>query len=436
LLGNHEFDEGVDELRRLVRGGNHPKGPFLGAVYRGEEYPTICSNVVDARTGRTLLPPYVVKELGGIRVGFVGAVYDGAPWFITQSGISSVRFENEVTRINANVAALKRRGIRAIVVLIHQGGRQRFSRDLPRDASAVSGEVAETIRQLDAEVDLVVSGHSHTALSALVPNGGGKSTLLTQAFDSGTAFADIELDIDSNDGQVVAKRASIVSTFADTGPGLELDRATLSIVQTAERAAEQQTSRVIGRAKTSFSRAANEHGESTLGDLIADAQRAALQGDFAFSSPVSVRASLDAGTVTWGDLFEVQPFGSPLARVELFGKQVIELLNQQWAVESYARILHVSGLTYTWDARRAPNDRVVDVTVQGRPIQLDKKYVAVANEFLAEGGEGFSALAHAPRRTSELLDIDALVAAFRRDIELVPRADGRIRRIDLAAGMP
>ena len=215
-------------------------------------------------------------------------------------GLSSVRFENEVTRINANVAALKRRGIRAIVVLIHQGGRQRFSRDLPRDASVVSGEVAETIRQLDADVDLVVSGHSHTAMSALVPNGGGKSTLLTQAFDSGTAFADIELDIDSNSGQVVAKRASIVSTFADAGPGLVPDKATLRIVQAAERAAEQQTSRVVGRAKTPFSRAANEHGESALGDLIVDAQRATLQGDFAFSSPVSVRASLDAGMVTWG----------------------------------------------------------------------------------------------------------------------------------------
>ncbi len=431
LLGNHEFDEGTTELMRMVRGGNHSKGPFLGAAYRGELYPTLCANVINVDSGRVLLPPYVIKELAGVRVGFVGAVLTGTSWFLKESGIANVKFQDEAASINASVNALRDKGVRAIVVLIHQGGKQRFSRDLPRDATTVSGEVAGIIANLHGEVDVVVSGHSHTALSALLPNREGRPTLLTQAFHSGTAFADIEADIDSTNGQVVAKRCSIVTTFADAGPGLTPDGITLDIVRTAERAAEKTTHTVVGQAGAIISARTNEHGESPLGDLVADAQRSAAQADFAFTAPTGVRADLDPGPVTWGDLFEIQPFGNRLMLVELQGKQVVALLNQQWSVESYSRILHISGLAYSWDGRNPPDARVVEVTVRGQPIEPNRKYMAVMNEVLAEGAEGFSVLAKLSRKASKLFEIDALVSYVGGEANLLPRLDGRIRRVDV-----
>jgi len=433
ILGNHEFDEGVDELMRLVRGGNHSKGPFLASAYRGARYPTVCANVIYAGSGQPILPPYVIKELAGVRVGFVGAVYAGAPWFLKKSGLASVRFIDEAASVNERVRELKAQGVHAVVVIIHQGGKQRFSQDLPRDASALSGEVVETVSKLDAAVDVVLSGHSHSALSALVPNSGGRPTLLTQAFHSSTAFSEIDLDIDSSVGVVVKKRVRIVSTFADEGPGTRPDEPTLRIVRAAERVALKKTSLRVGRASTAISAGANIHGESTMGDIVADAQRAALHADFAFTTPAWVPSGLDPGPVTWGALFGVQPFGNRLFWVELRGRQVVELLNQQWATESYSRILHVSGLTYTWDGTRPANDRVVEVMVLGQPLDLYKRYLAAVNEFLAEGGEGFSVFENARRTPSALLDIDALAMAFKSRPVFGASIDGRIRRIDSQA---
>jgi 5'-nucleotidase len=430
ILGNHEFDEGTTELLRLVRGGNHSKGPFLGLAYHGEQYPTICANVVDSQSGRTLLPGYVVKDLAGTKVGFVGGVLTGAAWFLVKSGIKTVSFRDEVTAINQSVDALKQQGVRAIIVVLHQGGRQRFSTELARDASSVTGAIADITRQLDGEVDVVVSGHSHSVLSALLPNRQGKPTLLTQAFHSSTAFADIELYIDQVSGEIVRKRASIVTTFADAGPGRTPDAAVLRVVQSAERAAAQTTRTVVGQATAVISSDANAHGESPMGDVVADAQRAALHTDLAFTTPAWVRADLNPGPITWGDLFAVQPFGNRLMRVELLGSQVVDLLNQQWTVESYSRILHISGLAYRWDGARPADARVVAVTVGGKPIVANKKYVAAINQFLAEGGEGFSVLARAPRQASKVFDIEALVSHVKRLRSVEPQLDGRIIRVD------
>jgi 5'-nucleotidase len=430
-LGNHEFDEGTAELLRLVRGGNHKRGPFLGVKSRGASYPIICANVVERSTQRNLFPPYVIKEWAGIKVGFVGAVLAGAGWFLLKSGIADVEFKDEAERINASVNELQQRGVRAIILVIHQGAHQRFGRQLTRDAANVSGELAALIPKLDGQVDVVVAGHSHSALSALIPNAGGKPTLVTQAFHSSTAFTDIELGIDADSRDIVRKRARIVTTFADVGPGMAPDRAVAMLVQAAEREARKVTGEVVGKTSTAIAKRINQHGESAMGDLVADAQRAALGTDLAFTTPAWVRAGLDAGRVTWGDLFTVQPFGNRLTEVELLGSEIIALLNQQWEIESYSRMLQVSGMSYRWDGRRSLGHRVVDVTVGGKPLELNKRYSAAVNEFLVEGGEGFSVLAGIAHKTSSLMDIDALVQKFRSSGLVDAHVDGRIRRIDL-----
>jgi 5'-nucleotidase len=268
-----------------------------------------------------------------------------------------------------------------------------------------------------------------------LPNSGGQSTLVTQAFHSGSAFSDIDLTIDRQTGNVVEKSARIVTTFADEGPGQRplAVAGVQALVGNARSAAERITSRFIGIADGSIENTLNRAGESALGNLVAEAQRSALNADLAMTTPAWVRGGLAAGTITYGDLFTIQPFNNRLMRVALTGRKLIEVLNQQWDVETYSRMLQLAGVTYSYSRERPKGDYVVDVKVGGQPLELERTYTAAINAFLAEGGEGFSALAAAPRAPSSILDIEALVQYISQRKTISPVLDGRVTLLQAVA---
>ena len=410
-VGNHEFDEGIAELRRLLGGGNHAKGPFLENPWRGARYPTLAANVVDATTGKPVLPPYVVKRVGGVPIAFVGVVLKETPTIVTPTGVAGLRFLDEADAVNAYVPVLQRRGVRAIVVLIHQGGSQRSFTGATDPAGVVSGAIVDIVKRLDDEVDLVVSGHTHSFTNAILQNQHGKSVLVTQSFSAGTAYADIDLEIDRETRDVVKKSASIVTTWADAGPGLTPDPAAAALTAAAEARVAPLVNQVIGTATTTLPAAGGPSGESSLGDLIADAQRAAVPGaDLAFMNPGGVRADLAAGPVTWGNLFAIQPFGNSLVALTLTGDQVRQLLEQQWQGQPFPRILHVSGLSYTWDAASPVGSRVVEIRKGGALLDLAASYRVVVNNFMAAGGDNFTVLVSGGNPVGGAQDIDALIA--------------------------
>ncbi len=197
-------------------------------------------------------------------------------------------------------------------------------------ASVVNGpDIQDIVNRLDDEVDVVVSGHAHSFTNALLKNQNGKEILLTQAFSASTAYADINLEIDHKSRDVVAKSASIITTFADIAPGLTPDPKVAQLVTQAEQTVAPLVNEVIGQAAINILQAENSAGESALGNLIADSQRAVVQADFAFMNPGGIRTDILAGEVTWGELFTVQPFGNSLVKMNLTGQQVYDLLNQQ-----------------------------------------------------------------------------------------------------------
>lgn len=411
-LGNHEFDEGREEMMRLIFGGNHPSGPFLEDPYRGTTFPYISANVVEADTGRPILPPYVIKRVGGMPVAFIGAVLKGTPNIVTPAGVAGLRFLDEAEAINAYVPELKARHVRTIVVLIHQGGRQTFYTGETAPDGQVTGEIKDIVARLDDEIDVVVSGHTHSFTNALLKNANGKEILVTQAFAAGTAYSDIQLDIDRRTRDVVAKSASIVTTYADVGPGLAPDPTVAELVRQAEEKVAPLVNEVIGVAADNITRTQNSAGESALGNLIADAQRAAMNTDFAFMNPGGIRADLAAGQVTWGQLFSVQPFGNSLVKMGLTGQQIYDLLNQQWQGTG-VRMLQVSGLSYIWDAARPVGERVVEVRRNNQPIDRAAVYSVTVNSFIAGGGDGFSVLTQGANQVVGPVDLDALVAYLR-----------------------
>jgi len=411
-LGNHEFDEGATELLRLLTGGNHPKGPFLDAHWQGARFPYVSANVVKTSTGKTLLPPYTIKVANGIPIGVIGAVLKDTPTIVTPSGVAGLQFVDEADAINASVAQLKRQGVRTIVVTIHQGLRQAPTYEGPTnpDVQGLTGPIIDIVKRLSDEVDVVVSGHAHGFTNALVANNNGKQILLTQAFSASTAYDDIDLSISRKTGDVVEKSAAIVTTWGDQGVGLNPDATVAKIVGAADERVAPLVNRLVGVAQVAITRAENAAGESTLGNLIADAQRASAGAQFAFMNPGGIRDDLNAGEVLWGELFAIQPFSNDVVAMDVTGAQIKTLLEQQWINQNPAKILKVSGLKFTWDANLPIGSRVVDIRDgSGTPLDPNATYRVAVNSFLAGGGDNFLVLASGTNCVVGAVDLDALV---------------------------
>ncbi|MGC4091179.1 MAG: bifunctional metallophosphatase/5'-nucleotidase [Polyangiaceae bacterium] len=441
-LGNHEFDEGKDELLRLIYGGNHANGPFLQNPYRGARFPYVNANVVvqGKRRAKHLLPPYVVRKLDGVKVGVIGAVLKETPTIVTPTGVAGLSFLDEATAINEQVHELKCAGVHSIIVTIHQGAAQSPSYTTPTDPAATLGSPISTIvSALDDEVDLVISGHSHSFSNALVKNQSGHEILVTQAFSASTAYADIDLEIERQSGDVIAKSARIVTTYSDQAPGNVRDTDVQAIVDQANAVTAPLVNRAIATFTADITRTQNAAGESSLGNLIADAQRASQGTDFAFMNPGGIRADLayakapsiaaDAdGLALWGELFTIQPFGNSLVRLSMTGQQIYDLLNQQFAV---SRFLQISGLTYTWDASLPAASRVVEVLKDGVPIDVTATYSVTANNFIAAGGDGFTVFLQGSGNVGGAVDLDAFIAYVSSLTQpFAPPALGRITRLN------
>ncbi len=432
-LGNHEFDEGVAELQRLIHGGQHANGPFLEQPYRGARFPYINANVVDAKTNKPILPPYVILKINGERIAFIGAVLKETPTIVTPTGVAGVKFLDEADAINSYIPEIKKQGVRAIVVTIHQGTAQTSYSGPTQDSPYVlNGAIGDIVNRLDDEVDIVVSGHSHSFTNAMMPNQHGKQILVTQAFSASTAYAAIDVAIDPRSHDIVEKSAVVQTTWADAGSGLTPNPQVLALVTQAATQVAPLVNRLIGEATDAMTRSESTAGESVLGNFIADAQRVAMHTDFAFMNPGGIRADLDAGPVIWGELFTIQPFNNDLVKMDLTGAQIVQLLNQQWAGQPFARILKTSGLVYTWDANRPVGDRIVAVqTTAGVLLDPTALYSVTVNSFMAAGGDNFLVLPQGINRVVGPVDLDALVSYVQSLSQpfTVP-ALGRIQRLN------
>jgi 5'-nucleotidase len=416
-LGNHEFDEGIKEVNRLLKGGNYKTGPFLENPWKGTVVPYINANVIRTKGGQHILPPYVIKQIKDVKIGFIGAVLKDTPTIVTPTGVAGLTFKDEATSINEQVTKLKSLGVHTIVVTIHQGQAQNPSNENPTDPNAApptSGAIVDIVKQLDDEVDIVVSGHSHTFMNTLIPNNNGKKMLVVQAFSASTAYDDIDVTIDPATQDVVEESARVLTTWADQGPGLTPDPQVKAMTAQAEAMVAPLVNQVIGTASADITTTENAAGESLMGNLIADAQRASTGTEVAFMNAGGIRAGLLAGSVTWGNLFTTQPFGNSLVTMKLTGAQIVAALEQQWlpGPPPTTRIMKTSGITYTWDATQPLGSRIVpgSVSINGVPMVPGQTYTVTVNNFMATGGDGFTTFISGLNQTGGAVDLDALIA--------------------------
>ena len=429
-LGNHEFDDGVGELLRLIDGGNHPKGPFLEKKWRGARFPYISANVISKATGEPLLSPFTVRWFSGVPVGIIGAVLKETPTIVTPSGVAGVEFRDEAQAINQYASLLRHLGVKAIVVTIHQGLRQTsYEGPTNPNVQGLTGPIVDIVRRLSSDVDVVVSGHAHGFTNALIANSAGHPILVTQAFSASTAYADIDLAISRKTRDVVEKSASVVTTWADSGPGLTPDRAR------GDNRGGRGQGRRAARQPVDRSRAGGYYRRGKCGGRVNDGQpdrgcpTPANERSIRFHESGWHPSGLLAGEVTWGELFTVQPFGNDLLSMDLTGAQIKRLLEQQWAGTTPPRILKTSGLTYTWDAARPVNQRVVEVRDADNQLLGDATvYRVTVNSFIASGGDNFTVLTEGTNRVIGPVDLDALGGPHRKSCTAIQRRNRRTNR--------
>jgi 5'-nucleotidase len=432
-VGNHEFDEGKDELLRMQNGGCHPVDKCQGPhPFAGAKFHYLAASTFLKDTGKTLFPPYEIKTFDGIPVGFIGLTLKGTPGIISPASAAGLEFRDEAETVNAQVAELKAKGVEAIVVLIHEGGTP--SGDY-NECPGISGPIVDIVKKFDRAVDVVVSGHTHQAYVCEIDG-----RLVTSGDKFGTLVTAIDLKLDPATRDVISAKAD--NTIVRIG-AFPKDAEQAALLAAYDKVAAPIASRRAGSVTETLSRAPNmTTGESALGDVVADAQLTATRGEtnggalMAFTNPGGIRTDIakkDDGAVSYADIFASQPFRNQLVTLTLTGTQIKAMLEQQWLDLSRPRILQVSkGFSYAWTMAKPFGEHVVaaSMTLNGEPVEPNKVYRVTVNNYLALGGDGFTALKDGTAAQFGVFDVDALFAYFVGHSPIAPAPPGRITRTD------
>jgi 5'-nucleotidase len=433
--GNHEFDEGYAELLRIQRGGCHPvDGCQFHDTYPGARFPILGANVTLRRNGFPALAPVWLSFHNGIPVGYIGMPLEGTPEIVSADGIRDIAFGDEVEAANRYANLLDRLGIKTIVLLVHQG--DQVLGGGPDECRTVPGEGRRIAEQVSPKIDVVLAGHTHQQYNCVVTDPAGQPRPFVQGLSFGRILSVIDLKIDRRTRDAI--RSQTRATNHIVTRTVPADPTVQALVDEARTKSAPIANRQIGTITANVVRAAAPSGESPLGNLIADAQLESTAGAgavIALMNPGGVRADLTFpsspvgegdGVVTFGEAFTVQPFGNVLQTMTLTGAQLKAVLEQQWQ-PTVTRILQPSAsLTYTYSQSAPVGSKVSDIAIDGVPVDPAASYRVTVNNFLADGGDGFTELRNGVHRTGGDVDIDAFAEYLATHPNTAPPATNRI----------
>jgi 5'-nucleotidase len=347
---------------------------------------------------------------------------EDTPAVTVASAIEGLQFRREVDVVNAAVGELRDQNASAVVVVLHQGGFQ-DEKGTYDSCSGFRGDILPILQGQDGvpglstQVDVLVTGHTHQAYNCLLPREGAAPLLVTSAASYGRLLTKIDLLIDPKSKRVASKKAKNVAVTRDVTPDPEV----LKIVEEYKEKAAPVANRIVGYLQGDLvadpATLASRSCETTMGDVIADAQLHATKSEgaqMAFMNPGGIRGDLiprPDKSVTYSQVFGVQPFGNLLVTMDLLGSEIHTLLTQQFAGAS-PRILQVSsGFTYAHAFDPASGKvEISRLSLGGKPIEDARTYRVTVNSFLAAGADSFKVLEKGRRRVTGSIDVDALVA--------------------------
>ncbi|MEW4449267.1 bifunctional metallophosphatase/5'-nucleotidase [Qipengyuania sp. JC766] len=428
-VGNHEFDRGWRELKRLAEGGcaklTMREPCAVEPDYAGAQFGFLAANVLAApevSQDGTLFPGTAIRRFGTgkreVAIGIIGLTLEGTPGLVTPQGIEGLTFADEAETINAAAADLDANGVDAVVVAIHQGLAPDDQPDV-FGCAAISGPLREILDRLSPGIDVVISGHTHRPYvcdyATVDP---ARPMLVTSAAWGGQMLTDITLTIDPVAGHVTGRTARnlVVGNDRDLmregvlAPEPRADIA--AYVARYAEAARESESRPVG----TLSGPARKDGlENPLGNIIADAQLEATRpagARIALMNPGGIRGDLvpDAnGTLTFGQIYTVQPFGNTLVTKTFTGTQLLALLRTQTEGDRQTIFAGSRGFRQVFE-RDGEQLRFVSASLNGRPIRAGETYRVTMNSFLSTGGDGFTVFAEGTDAVTGPVDLDAMEA--------------------------
>lgn len=430
-VGNHEFDDGRDELLRIQNGGCHPTdGCQDGAQFTGAKFKYLSANVfTDVAAKKTLLPAYEIREFDGIKVGFIGMTLKGTAQIVNPVGIEGLTFQDEADTVNALVPELKGQGVEAIVVLIHEGGYPTGNYD---ECPGISGAIVDLVHRFDPAVDAVVSGHTHQAYNCIIDN-----RRVTSAASFGRVLTQIDLSLDPDSHDVTETDAhNVIVTRDNANTPMDL------FVKDYVRKAAPLANRIIGNTPVPLKAPvrplpAGESGEYSMGSVVADSMLYVSKDEqaggavIAFTNAGGVRADLPAGDISYGAAFTVEPFANNLTTLTLTGAQIEQVLEQQFPASGPLVMQVSAGFSYTWKASGPDGDKIdpASITLNGTTIDPAASYRVTVNNFMASGGDGFTVFTQGTDVRTGPIDLDALDTYLRAQNPLTPPSTGRIIRV-------
>ncbi|MCT6732622.1 bifunctional metallophosphatase/5'-nucleotidase [Prescottella equi] len=436
-IGNHELDKGLAEFRRMQSGGcSAVDACTFSPSFDGANFPLMAANMTYTN-GTPATLPFTVNMVDGIPLGVIAISPANTSQIVTPGGIADLQFGDEVEAINRTADVLDFFGVKAITVLLHRGDEPAVEGG-PNDCNVESGPARDIALRASPKVDVIFTADSHQQYNCEFPDPAGNPRVVMQGASHGRIVSVADVTIDRNTREVVRDQTSAFNQIVthDISPDPDIQ----ALADRAWSEASDSAQRPVGTITADLTRDRVPSGESTLGNLVADAQLAAGStrgAQLALTNPGGMREDLDFGTsgqVTYRQAYGVQPFGNSLEVLSVTGAVLKDALEQQFQIDldgtATERILSPSaGFTYAMDRRAAPGSRISEMRLNGQDIAPDGVYSVVVNKFLAEGGDGFTALKNSTQMTGAGNDLDALTALFAAGSPVSPPATDRIRTI-------
>lgn len=404
--GNHDFNYGYQALQKLAE---------------GYDVPILVANVYVEKTDQPAFQENMMVEVGGVKVGIFGLATPETQTKSSPLNTQGLVFKDVAEIAKAQAAELRAQGAEVVICLSHLG--------LDGESDVTDDDLANAV----GDLDVIVSGHSHTVLDkGLVYNG----VLIVQTGEHTKNIGEVTLTIDK--GEVTQKEARL-HAYEDLA-GLEADADVLAEIAAVEEANRPYLEQVLGTTEADLDgeRETNRTSETNLGNLITDVMRSVTGADVAMTNGGGIRASIPAGEITMEEVVTTFPFTNYLVLIEVTGQTLVDALEHGVGAypETAGKFPQVSGMTFRFDPKQEPGQRVFDVKIGGQDLDPAKTYTLATNDFMAIGGDGYEMFKEAVILEEHALLSEVLAAFIRENTPIKPEVEGRITIGDKPASEP
>jgi len=395
--GNHDFNYGKDRLLELEKIAN---------------FPLLAANLKVVATGKDFVKPYEIFELAGLKIGVFGLATPETLFKSHPDNTVGLEFIDPVKAAQEMVTLLRPQ-VDILIALAHLG----------IDESTKVNESSIGVAQNVEGIDLIIDGHSHDVLEeGLVVN----DTLIVMAGEYNKFLGSVKITVDAQG--VIALEASLITK--EEGMALEPDPEVRAVIDAQAEINSAILNEVVGSTTTRMEGAREfvRTQETNLGNILTDAMKWISGADVAITNGGGMRTSIEIGDITRGNIISVAPFGNLVKSISVSGENLkLALENGASGYPSaHGAFAHVSGIEYTIDPNKAVGERILNIKINGQPLNLTKMYTVATNDFMAAGGDKYTMFKDAPTVGEFGVMDGALIAYINQLATVAPKLEGRI----------